>query len=141
MYSTYLPGLLSIFMWSIKHSRIISPNPVGPPSLCLNCRRVPRRDHDGAAAAQDQLPPVADVPAVGAVRHRGVALPLPAARVHPGPDHHGHDHAPHARRHVWRGQVSGFGRDWCVVVRHWVDTDLSHPTDSLGLLWLNGLGS
>ena len=25
--------------------------------------------------------------------------------------------------------------------RHWVDTDLSHPTDSLGLLWLNGKDS
>ena len=92
-----------------KQLHYVSIQPV-PLSVCF--RRVPRRDHDGAAAAQDQLPPVADVPAVGAVRHRGVALPLPAARVHPGPDHHGHDHAPHARRHVWRGQVSGFGRDW-----------------------------
>ena len=81
-------------------------SPSAKESFPFVCRRLPGRDHDGAAAAQDQLPPAADVPAVGAVRHRRVALSLPAAGVHPGQDHHGHDDAPHARRHVRRRQVS-----------------------------------
>ena len=71
----------------------------------LFSRRLPGRHHDCPAPAEDQLPLAADVPALGALRDRGLALPLPARGVHPREGDHGHDHTPHPRRHVRRGQV------------------------------------
>ena len=66
-----------------------------------------------------------DLPSLGAVRHRGLALPLPPARVDPREGGHGHDHPPHPRRHV-RGRPAEHPQGQLRVRPRHLDVHLHH---------------
>ena len=66
-----------------------------------------------------------DLPPLGALRHRGLALPLPPARVDPREGGHGHDPPPHPRRHV-RGRPAEHPQGQLRVRPRHLDVHLHH---------------